>query len=73
MTTYNIKNVPHSEDIKAMAHKVGETIDEAIDDVRHDAEKNFAGLEKKISDSPLQSIGIAFAAGLLVSYLLKRR
>ena len=72
MTTYNIKNVPNSEDIKEMTHKVSEAIDDAIGDARHNAEKELAGLEKKICESPLQSIGIAFAAGLLVSYLLKR-
>lgn len=30
-------------------------------------------LESKIKDNPIQSVGIAFVSGLLLSYLLKRR
>ena len=54
------------EEIKAMLadkwHKVQDTSREQIDH-----------LETRVKEKPAQSIGIAFAAGLVASYLLTRR
>lgn len=57
----------HSHDLQA------DSIETAVKDACKEMSGEIDRLEKKIKDNPLQSVGIAFVSGLVLSYLLKRR
>ena len=50
-----------------------DNIEAAVKDTYKEMASEMDRLEKKIKDNPLQSVGIAFVSGLVLSYLLKRR
>jgi len=61
------------EDGMEQASEVGRSVSRQAHDLMENGEKNMKVLERKISEKPMQSIAIAFGAGLLASVLLGRR
>lgn len=54
------------------ARKLGEVARERFDDLRRAAHDEYAKAEKQVKAKPGQSVAIAFAAGLALSFLLSR-
>lgn len=50
-----------------------EYVHERATNIQAMGKDSYAGLEKRIKKSPGQSVAIAFAAGLLASFLMGRR
>lgn len=50
-----------------------EYIQERASEIQEVGKDSYADLEKRIKKSPGQSVAIAFAAGLLASFLMGRR
>ena len=59
--------------LKTVGNEAGEKLESALRDVKKDALSEIGNIEKKIRENPVQSVAVAFAAGVFISYLLKRR
>lgn len=61
------------EDSVEQAGEVGRSVQRQAHHLMENGEKNLKIVEKYIAEKPVQSIAIAFGAGLLASMLLGRR
>ena len=66
--------VQHAKDIGSdKVHQVADYVQERADNIRLSGADALARVEDRIRSKPGQSVGIAFAAGILASFLLGRR
>lgn len=55
------------------ADAAGESLGETREQVERQLKKQYVGMRKKARENPLLTVGIAFAAGAVVSRLISRR
>ena len=60
------------KDGEAQTHEMKEKALSRLADLRKTSEKQIKDVEKQVKAKPAQSLAIAFATGLLASFLLKR-
>ena len=66
--------VQHAKDVgNNKAQQVADYVQEQADNLRLSSTNALARVEDRIRAKPGQSVGIAFAAGILASFLLGRR
>jgi ElaB/YqjD/DUF883 family membrane-anchored ribosome-binding protein len=65
---HNLKDVSNDK-----AHMAVEYMHGKADDLKASGTDALAKIEKSIKANPAQSVGIAFAAGIIASYLFRRR
>jgi ElaB/YqjD/DUF883 family membrane-anchored ribosome-binding protein len=66
--------VQHAKDVGTdKAHQVADYVQGRADNLRLSGREALARAEDRIRSKPGQSVGIAFAAGILASFLLSRR
>ena len=66
--------VQHAKDVgNDKAHQVADYVQERAENLRLSGTDALARVEDRIRSKPGQSVGIAFAAGILASFLLGRR
>lgn len=66
--------VQHAKDVgNEKAHQVADYVHERADNLRLSGTDALARVEDRIRSKPGQSVGIAFAAGILASFILGRR
>ncbi|MEZ0223293.1 MAG: hypothetical protein ACAH83_01975 [Alphaproteobacteria bacterium] len=65
---HNLKDVSNDK-----AHMAVEYMHEKAENLKVSGTDTLAKIEKSIKANPAQSVGIAFAAGIVASYLLGRR
>ncbi|MBL4803573.1 MAG: DUF883 family protein [Alphaproteobacteria bacterium] len=55
------------------SHELREMATERLDALKTSGRKQVEVIEKRVKQKPVESIGIAFATGLALSYILGRR
>lgn len=66
--------VQHAKDVSNdKAHQIADYVQERADNIRLSGTDALARVEDHIRTKPGQSVGIAFVAGILASFILSRR
>lgn len=61
------------EDGKKQTKHVKKALSEQVESLQEESVKRLEGIKNQVREKPAQSIGIAFATGLVASLLLGRR